>query len=44
METIDGNGSKTGLVTKKKEKTSTPGTGASLTPDDRKKEESNLHR
>ena len=42
METIGGDGSKTGIVMKKKEKHKpTTGIGASLIPDDREKEESN---
>ena len=42
METISGDGSKMKLVTKKKEKhKSTTGTGGSLTPDYREKEETN---
>ena len=44
METIGGTGSKTGLVMKKKGGESTSGTGASLTPGYREKEESNLLR
>ena len=39
METIGG--SETGLVKKKGKQTSTPGIGASLTPDYRDKEDSN---
>ena len=43
METISGGGSKTELVMKKKGKhKSTTGIGASLTPDYRGKEESNI--
>ena len=42
METIGGDGSKTGLLMKKKrEHKSTVGIGASLTPDYKEKEESN---
>ena len=41
VETICGDGSKTGLVMKTKGKKSTTGIGASLTPDYREKEESN---
>ena len=39
METVGGDGSETGSVTKKKK--TTTGTGASVTPDFRGKEESN---
>ena len=42
VETFGGDGSKTGLVMKKRRKhKSTTGIGASLTPDYREKEESN---
>ena len=43
METISGDGSKTELVMKKKEKhKSTTGIGASLIPDYKEKEETNI--
>ena len=41
VETVGGDGSETGSVTKKKGKKSTTGVGSSLTPDFRDKEENN---